>query len=464
MKLLVCLAISILVMVGTTQLAVSQSINDWQGDVSNHETEWDKNNNWSQTAVPNNNYIARFGHYNPSHQPNLTGNGSAYEILFSSEATESFIISGSGYTLTIGSGGIVNDSSSTYEQTITVGNISLATGVTALNVQGIGNTTIQSIITSGNLIKSGNGRLTVSGANTYSGGTFIRSGSIQISGYDNRLPTGTTVTLGSDTSSGRLILGDASGPVNQTVAGLETSGSGVANAVVGASSGISTLTVNLNDNGAFGGTLGGGSGYENQLAFGIAGGTMLISGNNTYVGGTILSSGGKIVMGNAGAIGTYSVPGTASVSFSGGELDINDLGFTDGGTYSVSLGALSLMDNSTIHLRSGDDNTQTAITFNGIGTINTAMTLEITGWEGGARQSGTDDRLFLNGTYGQGDLDKLLGVIQFEGFPKGAVLLGNEISAVPEPNTILAACFLFGIFTWTERRQIGQLFRKTTKR
>ena len=151
------------------------------------------------------------------------------------------------------------------------------------------------------------GTLTLSGASTYTGRTSIPNGGIQLTGS---LSAQTDLLLGSGATSGRFILGGSGGAVIQTVAGLATSGTGTANAVVGGNATVSTLTVNLaSGTSTFAGALGGSGTNENALAFvKDGGGTFVLAGANTYAGATTVSAGTLQV----GAGGTTGSLGTAA--------------------------------------------------------------------------------------------------------------------------------------------------------
>ena len=130
-----------------------------------------------------------------------------------------------------------------------------------------------------------------------------------ISGGDDRLPTGTSVTLGSNSgnTSGVLQLGDSSGSCNQTLASLGTSGVGSANAVVGGNASTSTLTINGSNDSIYSGCLGGASGNQKDPALAKNGTAKLtLSGANNFVGGTTIKS-GTIVWNNSSALGSGTV-------------------------------------------------------------------------------------------------------------------------------------------------------------
>jgi autotransporter-associated beta strand protein len=157
------------------------------------------------------------------------------------------------------------------------------------------NVTFASALTSsgGSLSKIGTGTLTLSAANTYNGGTAVNGGTLLLSGGNNRLATDGSVSV----SSGAVLnLGGNS----QTVSGLNGTGS-VTNSA-------GNLTVSAN--GSFGGVLSGAGGLVKTGS-----GTQVVSGINTYTGGTFI---------NGGVLSVSDRTGFASrlLSFDGGVLDI----------------------------------------------------------------------------------------------------------------------------------------------
>ncbi|MDY0165618.1 MAG: autotransporter-associated beta strand repeat-containing protein [Thermoguttaceae bacterium] len=182
------------------------------------------------------------------------------------------------------------------------------------------------------LRKVGTGEIILRGVSTFTGGTFIEEGRIVIGDGNNRLPTGTTVTLGSGTNSGALHLGwGTSTPRNQTLAGLVTSGTGTGNRVAGAgsSSDFSTLTLNIAETNVFDGTLGGPGSGENRLNLTKTGdGTLTLSGINTYVGDTEVTGAGILRAGSNQAFGDNSaltVGSNAVVELNGWSLAVGSI-------------------------------------------------------------------------------------------------------------------------------------------
>jgi autotransporter-associated beta strand protein/YVTN family beta-propeller protein len=186
----------------------------------------------------------------------------------------------------------------------------------------------------GGLTKSGTGTLTLSGANTYSGGTTVNAGTLQ-AGAANVFGNNSAMTVASgavlDLNSFNQTLGSLAGASNVTL-------------------GTATLTAGGdNTSTTFSGVI---SGAGSLVKSGT--GTLTLSGSNTYSGATAINAGTL----RAGAANAFS-SNSASTVAAGATLDFNGFNQTLGslaGTGNMALGAATL----TI----GGDNTDT--TFSGV--------------------------------------------------------------------------------------------------
>ena len=225
----------------------------------------------------------------------------------------------SGSNLTVGAGGIINNSSSleSFNNNMVVGAAQTWTasagdlvfgspvdlGANLLTIDGTHTTTITGAISGvgGSLAKNGSGTLVLGGVNTYDGGTTVNAGVLQ--GDTDSLQHNITVNMGATLAFNQT---DADG----TYAGV-IDGDGV-------------VTISGNH-------------------------IVMFTGANMYTGGTTVSSGTL----QAGALG--ALPDNTPYTVNGGTLDLNDHSLIasslngTGGT--ITLGALAgtslTVDNST---------------------------------------------------------------------------------------------------------------------
>ena len=176
---------------------------------------------------------------------------------------------------------------------------------------------------SGSLAQIGSGGLRLNVAATYAGPTTVENGWLRISSGNNRLPTGTVLTLGSAGAVGKFYMGITTAAYSQQLAGLASAGLG-GSVVNGGHSDIteptySTLTLNTAGDYLFAGRLGGDVTNENNIALVKTGtGKQTLSGMNTYTNTTTIST-GTLALSGSGSIAGSSV---ISVS-SGATFDVS---------------------------------------------------------------------------------------------------------------------------------------------
>ncbi|EGY1703935.1 autotransporter outer membrane beta-barrel domain-containing protein [Salmonella enterica] len=193
---------------------------------------------------------------------------------------------------------------------------------------------------SGQVVKSGDDVLTLSGANSYSGGTLISDGTLVASNVE-ALGTGdvtdnATLELNTGGTFDNVISGSGqvvkSGDDVLTLSGansysggtLISDGTLVATNVDALGSGDVTdnATLELNTSGTFDNAI---SGSGNVVKSGD--GTLTLSGSNTYTGGTLIS-GGTLVANDVNALGTGDVTDNAALMLNTGGDFINNIGGT----------------------------------------------------------------------------------------------------------------------------------------
>ncbi len=181
-----------------------------------------------------------------------------------------------------------------------------------------------SISSGGGLAKIGGGSLALDGANSYAGSTTVSAGLLTL-GNAGALPKGTALTLGGSGTAGIV---DLAG-FNAQISGLAVgSGATAASQIItnSSSANISTLTFsNSAANSAFGGVIAGGS---EPMALTLLGGSLTLSGQNTYTGNLLISN-GKLVLSGAGSTFSGAV---IVLSNSAAALDVSGMG-------GISLGA-----------------------------------------------------------------------------------------------------------------------------
>jgi fibronectin-binding autotransporter adhesin len=345
----------------------SQTFVEWRNGGTN---DLDSTANWTGDALPDNQQVAKFNSatFSPNNlHPQSSSMSLAGILLTTGSGDLTFTSSGGGSakTITLGASGVVNSSASTLTFDVTSKvNLALAADATfeangaivirdetnrgstsgfsigthTLTLSGTSNASLieKGISPStGSVIKTGPGTWTISGANSYTGTTTLSGGTLAISILANG---GTASGLGKSGNAAANLIFDG-GTLRYTDAAVSTdrqftlaakggtidaSGTGALTlAATGAvslggsnTSPVLTLTGTNTGNNTFAGTLGNnGSGSSALVKSGA--GTWVLTGQNTYAGGTSVQ-GGTLRLGVAGAL-----PSTTLLSlYSGAVLDV----------------------------------------------------------------------------------------------------------------------------------------------
>ncbi|EDY3067281.1 autotransporter-associated beta strand repeat-containing protein [Salmonella enterica] len=340
-------------------------------------------------------------------------------------------ISGSGQVEKSGDGTLTLSGSNTYTGGTTINDGTLiATSVDALGSGDVtdnatlelntGGTFDNAISGSGQVVKSGDETLTLSGANSYTGGTLISSGTL-VANDVNALGTGDVtdnavleLNTGGDfdnaiSGSGQVVKsGDEtltlSGANSYTGGTLISSGTLVASNVEALGTGDVTndAVLELNTGGDFDNAI---SGSGQVVKSGDE--TLTLSGANSYTGGTTIS-GGTLVATNVEALGTGDVTNNATlelntggtfdnaISGSGQVVKSGDDVLTLSGANSYSGGTLisdgTLVASNVEALGTGDVTDDATLELNTGGTFDNAI-----GGSGNVVKSGADT-LTLSGS------------------------------------------------------------------
>lgn len=204
--------------------------------------------------------------------------------------------------------------------------VSVGDGVgTSISSPGTGTLVINNAIANktsetGSWAKQGGGTLQLGGASTYTGSTAINNGIVQLTTGNDRLPTGTVLSLGqaASTNLGTFDLNAR----NQQVAGLNsTAGTSSSNSTFNTITSVSAATLTLGGNGTY--AYGDGTTQNSGIITGAVSlvktgtGTQTLGGNSTYTGTTSIT-GGTLAIASTGSINSSS-----GVTVNGGELKYN---------------------------------------------------------------------------------------------------------------------------------------------
>jgi len=337
------------------------------------------------------------------------------------------------------------------------------------------------------LVKSNTGTLTLTGANTYSGGTTINAGTLTLSGGDNRLAPSRAITItGGTLNLGGQNQGTSSSPQSGAVSfqgGIVQNGTiyksstayggqaGTVSAILAGTAGLTKTTTDML-------ILSGANTYSGGTT--ISAGTLQLSGGNNrlYTSGAITLSGGTLDLGN------YSQSTSGAVSFQSGTVQ-NGTITKSGAAYDAQAGTISAILAGSVGLTKTTSGT---LTLSGSNTYTGAT--QISGGVLGLASTGqidTDSAISTDSTAtfqinggthtvgtisGTGALNVTSGVLTAASIVQNTVTLGagatlvigalpggplavdSGLSAVPEPSTFvllgLAAATLC-VYLWRRR-------------
>lgn len=305
----------------------------------------------------------------------------------------------------------------------------------------------------GGLTKNSAGTVSLFGTNTYSGGTTINSGTVQVNNANSLGNTSGNVTVNDATlevttgftSSRNVVLGNANSTI-QVDASQTYTASGV---LSGAGSLNKTGTGTLTLTGA--NTFTGSTTVDGTLALNNASGALATTSSIT------VNAGGTLLLGASNQINN-----SASLTLDGGTFAKGN--FSEGLANSVGVGTLTLTSAGS-HIDFGTG-TVGVLSFASFSNID-ALTITIDNWTGTANTQGGagTDRLIFNASISSTDL----ALFEFTGYAPGAAaipLTGGfyevvPIAPVPEASTWLAAGLALVAVGYQQRTRIRRLLKNT---
>ncbi|EAO9938628.1 autotransporter outer membrane beta-barrel domain-containing protein [Salmonella enterica] len=356
-------------------------------------------------------------------------------------------ISGSGQVVKSGDETLTLSGTNSYtDGTLISGGTLIASNVEALGTGDVTDNAVLELNTggdfdnaisgSGQVVKSGDETLTLSGANSYTGGTLISSGTL-VANDVNALGTGdvtddATLELNTGGDFDNAISGSGqvvkSGDGTLTLSGSNTytggttisSGTLIATSVDALGSGDVTdnATLELNTGGDFDNAI---SGSGQVVKSG--GDTLTLSGSNTYTGGTLIS-GGTLVASNVEALGSGDVTNDAVLELNtGGDFTNNISGsgqVVKSGDETLTLSGANSYTGGT--LISGGTLVATSVEALGTGSVTDNATLEL-------NTSGTFDNVISGSGQVVKSGDKTLTLSGANSYTGGTTISGGTLVA-----------------------------------
>jgi autotransporter-associated beta strand protein len=191
------------------------------------------------------------------------------------------------------------------------------------------------------IVETGNGILTLTASNTYTGSTTISGGTL-VAANNNALNSG-TVTLNPATAA--TLAFNTTAP---SIGGLASSGAGTSTVVLGAGGSPTVLTLGRNASvTTYGGNI---SEATAGSSLTIAGGGLTLGGVNTFTGGINVTSGG------IGFVSTANVPAVGAVTIASGAA-IGGAAYPNVNTWIANLGSFSVSPSAAVAITANSSET-----------------------------------------------------------------------------------------------------------
>ena len=232
--------------------------------------------------------------------PNTYSGGTTIDGGTLEVASESNLGTGA---ITLGGGELLTSTTTTLDEDVALNNgttntLAAVTGTTATYSGTLADGNASGALTVGDTTGSDNGTVVLGGTNTYTGGTTITSGTLEISSEDN---IGGAQAGGVTLNGGELLTS-----ATTTIAEGVTLNNGTTNTLGAVTGTTATYNGNINDGNGVGAlTVGDTTGSDN--------GIIVLGGNNSYSGGTTITSGTL-------EVASESNLGTGALTLNGGEL------------------------------------------------------------------------------------------------------------------------------------------------